>query len=169
MNPTSTHEDSGSIPGLVHWVKDLVFLWLWRRPAAIAPVWPLTWEPPYAVGAALNKRKRKRKKKLRKLWEFKNKLMKEGKRKLKRQKVVLETELFFWSFCLFYGRTHGLWRFPGLGCNQNCCWPTPQPQQHRIQAESATYTTARGNAGSLTHWARPQDRTPNLMVPSQVR
>jgi len=32
---------------------------------------------------------------------------------------------------------------------------TPQPQQRGIQAESATYTTAHGNAGSSTHWARP--------------
>jgi len=28
---------------------------------------------------------------------------------------------------------------------------TPQPQQHRIQAASATYTTADGNTRSLTH------------------
>ena len=34
-------------------------LWLWRRLAAPAPVRPLAWEPPYAVGAAL-KRKRRR-------------------------------------------------------------------------------------------------------------
>ena len=33
--------------------------------------------------------------------------------------------------------------------------PDPQPQQHQIQATSATYTTAYGNAKSLTHWARP--------------
>ena len=31
----------------------------------------------------------------------------------------------------------------------------PEPQQCGIQAASATYTTAHGNAGSLTHWARP--------------
>ena len=31
----------------------------------------------------------------------------------------------------------------------------PQPQQHRIQATSATYTPAHSNAGSWTHWARP--------------
>ena len=31
----------------------------------------------------------------------------------------------------------------------------PQPQQYQIQATSATYTTAHGNARSLTHWARP--------------
>ena len=28
-------------------------LWLW--PAAIAPIGPLAWEPPYAAGAALKK------------------------------------------------------------------------------------------------------------------
>ena len=32
--------------------------------------------------------------------------------------------------------------------------PTPQPQQHRIQVVSATYTTAHSNAGSLTHRLR---------------
>ena len=30
-----------------------------------------------------------------------------------------------------------------------------EPQQRGIQATSATYTTAHGNARSLTHWARP--------------
>ena len=34
-------------------------------------------------------------------------------------------------------------------------WPTPQPQQHQILAESAAYTKAHGNARSLTHWMRP--------------
>ena len=26
-------------------------LWLWHRPAATAPIQPLAWEPPYAMGA----------------------------------------------------------------------------------------------------------------------
>ena len=38
---------------------DLAFLWLWHRPAVAGPIRPLTWELPYALGAAL-KRKRKR-------------------------------------------------------------------------------------------------------------
>ena len=32
----------------------------------------------------------------------------------------------------------------------------PQPQQHQIQATSATYITAHGNTGTLTHWAGPE-------------
>ena len=34
-----------------------VLLWLWRRPAAAAPIGSLAWEPPYAVGAALKRQK----------------------------------------------------------------------------------------------------------------
>ena len=33
--------------------------------------------------------------------------------------------------------------------------PIPQPQQRGTKAMSVTYTTAHGNASSLTHWARP--------------
>ena len=37
-NTTSTHENGGSIPGLASWVGDLALLWLWCRPAAVAPI-----------------------------------------------------------------------------------------------------------------------------------
>ena len=36
-------------------------LWLWHRPAATALMRPLALEPPYAMGAALEKTKRKNK------------------------------------------------------------------------------------------------------------
>jgi len=32
--------------------SDPELLWLWRRLVATAPIQPLAWEPPYAVGAA---------------------------------------------------------------------------------------------------------------------
>ena len=42
--------------------SDPELLWIWRRPAAIAPFGPLAWEPPYATGAALKRQKKERKK-----------------------------------------------------------------------------------------------------------
>ena len=41
--------------------SDPALLWLWRRPAATAPIRPLAWEPPYAVGAAQEMAKRQNK------------------------------------------------------------------------------------------------------------
>ena len=38
---------------------DLVWLWLWCRPVAIALIGPLAWEPPCATDAALKKPKKK--------------------------------------------------------------------------------------------------------------
>ena len=44
--------------------SDPMLLWLWGRPAAAAPILPLAWEPPYAVGAAQKMTKRQKKKKV---------------------------------------------------------------------------------------------------------
>ena len=44
---------------------------------------------------------------------------------------------------------------PSLGLNQSCsCWFAPQPQQCKIQATFAAYTTAHSNSRSLTHRTR---------------
>ena len=54
----------GWIPGFTQWVEDLALLWLWCRSAAVAPIRPPAWEPPYVVGVDLKSRKKKEKKEI---------------------------------------------------------------------------------------------------------
>ena len=54
--------------------SDPTLLWLWRRPAAIAPIQPLAWESPYATEAAQEIAKRQKKKKNRRLKIYLKKL-----------------------------------------------------------------------------------------------
>ena len=42
--------------------SDLALLWLWHRLAAIAPIQPLAWEPPYAMDEALKSKNKQIKK-----------------------------------------------------------------------------------------------------------
>ena len=39
---------------------DLALLWLWGRLVATAPIEPMAWEPLYATGVALGKKKKKK-------------------------------------------------------------------------------------------------------------
>ena len=73
MNPTKNREVAGSIPALAQWVKDLVLLWLWCRPAGTALIRPLAWKLPYAKGAVLKRPKKKKKKKKKKKIKTKKK------------------------------------------------------------------------------------------------
>ena len=70
------------IPGLAQWVKDLALLWLWHRLAAVAPIRPLAWEPPFVVGASLKKKKKSQ-------WRFLDVMPKAQATKVKRNIVAL--------------------------------------------------------------------------------
>ena len=73
-NPTSVHAVVDLIPGLTHWLRirssvamscgvggrlglDMMWLWLWCRLAAPAPIRPLAWEPPCAPSVALKSKR----------------------------------------------------------------------------------------------------------------
>ena len=72
-NPTRNHEIAGLIPGLsglriqrFHelWCRSrhsLDLVWLWCKIAAVALIGPLAWEPLYAAGVAIKKKKTKKK------------------------------------------------------------------------------------------------------------
>ena len=75
-NLTRNHEVVDLIPGLGQWVKgsgiakscgvchrrcsDSELLWLWCRLEATAPIRPLSWETPYAMGVAQEMAKRQK-------------------------------------------------------------------------------------------------------------
>ena len=55
-------EDAGSILASLSGLKiqhcsDVAQIWLWHRPAAVAPIQPLAWELTYAAGSALKRKK----------------------------------------------------------------------------------------------------------------
>ena len=68
--------------------SDLALLWLWHRPAAVAVIGPLVWEPPNAEGAAPKRQKKKKKKR-------KKEREREGGRKEGRKERKKENANFF--------------------------------------------------------------------------
>ena len=134
--------------------SDLALVWLWYRLAAMAPIGPLAWEPPYAARAAQEMAKRQKKKK--NLLCFCTSCV-PSPFLFHHLKDLLDVLLFFYFYLIFCCFAIS-WATPvAYGGSQArgpigavATWPTPEPQQRGIRAASATYTTAHGNAGSLT-------------------
>ena len=60
--------------------SDLTCLWLWCRPMATALIQPLAWEPPFAMGVALKRKKDKKRKRRKKRKSFPTSALEEGEK-----------------------------------------------------------------------------------------
>ena len=62
-----------------------------------------------------------------------------------------------------------MWKFPGYGSNQSCsCRPTPQPEQHRIQAAVCDLHHSSWQCWILNPLSEARDQTRVLMDTSQA-
>ena len=77
------------------WLGSGLLLWLWCRQATVTPILPPAWELPYAAGEAL------------KVTEVKY----TDSHFLFLFIIIYYFLFYFLSFCLFWGRSHGTWRF----------------------------------------------------------
>ena len=151
---------------------DPTLMWLWCSPAAMAPIRPLVWEPPYAMGVAQEMAKRQKKKKkitkqsrqLRKVeekwyclksWEGK------GMKEVCRLTVCWVSIWDLWVQC-FWGvfcHTFSKWKSLVQGLNPSCCHMATPRLQHQVInslhfAGDRTHTSAAIRAAAvrfLTH------------------
>ena len=130
--------------------SDLALLWLWHRLAATALIWPLAWEPPYAMGVALEKAKAHTRAHIH---THTHKRMPVSNFVYWSKNKILPRSFFFFLFRAI-PEVHG--SFPARGhIGATAAGLQPQPQPQEIWATSAIYTAAHGNTRSPTHWVRP--------------
>ena len=141
--------------------SDPMLLWLWCRPEAVAPIWPLAWGTSICHRCALKSGEKKKSLYLAFILEgyFKD--------------VPLSSGIYSFQqeFSSYSGGSSAMW------CIIFFLWLLSKTspyfiylficlfvclfiylfsdQQQHIQAVAVTYTTAHGNIGSLTHWVRP--------------
>ena len=72
--------------------------------------------------------------------------------------LILKFKTLYFIIFYFLGLNLQHMKVPRLGIEWELgCQPTPQSQQHQMQAASVIYTTAHGNTRSLlTHWVMPR-------------
>ena len=71
------------------------------------------------------------------------------------------SSLFFFFFGLFRAAPAAYGSSNAKGPIGAVATGLAQPQQWGVQAMSASYTTAHGNAGSLTHWGQGSNLQPH--------
>ena len=121
-------------------------LWLWCRLVATAPIQPLVWEPPYAMGVVL---KRKRQKSKGRKEERKKERWKEGRKERKREKGRKKTKLLLLrdlsvscdAGSRMWGPLRGLCQKPFQG--ETC---------EQLHGRSRRMLPAKGPRGGLTSW-----------------
>ena len=83
---------------------DPVLLWLWCRLAAVAPIRPLAWKLPYAMGVALKKKTTdQKKKKATSNWYILLMLIKTEWLKLSRQETLLQSHTLLYIINVWGG------------------------------------------------------------------
>ena len=90
--------------------SDLALLWLWCRPVTTAPIGPLAWEPPYALGAAQEKAKIQKKKKRKKERKRKETKQKKNPAKSTRKKFLAHIQLIHAMMYSNYNESNHTWR-----------------------------------------------------------
>ena len=166
--------------------SDPTLLWLWCRPAIIALIQPLAWEPPCAMGVALKKKRVKEKINVLSSNVQKTKVLKGTTRNHSKDWPVCGQEFLCWVQVLVYflsfpyfsryfhreNNIHFLFvcflllglhlrhmDVPGLGVE-------PEPQQHGIQATSNDLHQSPQKHSILNPLSESKDRTCILMDPS---
>jgi len=89
--------------------RDPELLWLWCRPAATAPIRPLAWEPPYAVGAAQEMAKKQKNKQTKKKTEIYQCLLVSVRdpQTIRKLSLLLKIPCNFWAYHFQPGKVHG--------------------------------------------------------------
>ena len=127
--------------------SDPMLLWLWCGLEAVAPIWPLTWELPYAANAVVRKTRKRN-----------------VSYQCKPRTLILLLLLFWFFVCVLLFKAESV-----ADGNSQARGRTRAAATGRFWDLSSTYTTAHSNTGSLTHWARPGiEPAPQWELPTYI-
>ena len=123
-------------------------VWLWHRPAPVAPIWPLVWERSCATGY------KQKKKKISADMEWFPGYVVRWKKKKKKKKAACKSVQSILFFFFSHGCMQGLWKFPCQGLNPN--W-------------SCDLCHSCSNLDPLTHWSQLGIKPVLLQLPKVLQ